>query len=131
MAGSRLKFLRAAAASDFSIQFLETAQRQQSSNFTLLGQRVDIVGENYIHCIHLAAEKKLLGEFRNCPGLCEVGDVFVREFGDQFALESCHPLGCLAAGHHINRAGQMRFGCLAQHVGVQGTAKTLVGADDD
>ena len=69
---TRLKVFRGARSAEVGLELLDAAHRQERPNFGLLGQRVDVVGENHVDCVDLTTEEQLLSKFGNGPRLSEL-----------------------------------------------------------
>ena len=129
--GGRLEIAGGARAREIGLQLLQAAHRQQRPDLGLLGQGVDIIGEDDVHRVDLTAEEELLRELGDRPGLGELGRILVGELRDQVPLQARHPLGGLATGHDVRGVRRRGLRGLAQEVGVERAAEALVGADDD
>src|SRR4030095_6659731 len=109
----------------------ETSNRKHRPGTRSLGQRVYEVGENDRDLVDVAFQELVHAKLRNLLGLKE-GEVFLQdEFGQHLAIGTREILHRTASNYHEDRVLGMELGNLAEEVGVQGSAQSLVGADHD
>ena len=105
--------------------------RQERDKDGLLGERVDELGIKDGDTINFAGEELLETELRDRLGLQEGRAVGKGEVGNHVPSRTGEERGTLLAGGHELGGGDIERSRLAEDIGIQSTAETLVGGDEE